>query len=298
MPLPHISVCVCTYRRPELLLRLLTELARQETDNAFAFSVIVTDNDDQKSAEKLVSEFSETSSLKVVYTSEGRRSISHARNKGLEFATGEFVAFIDDDEFPPPRWLATMLDAHSRHQPAALLGPVRPHFDSEPPPWLIKGRFCERPEHETGFLMPWQECRTGNVLLELRAISGIGPVFRSEFGSGGSDTDLFRRLTEAGHKVIWCNEAPVYEVVPPNRWKRTWMIKRALLRGRISLLHPKGRWQGIIKSCVAVPAYAIALPFLQLAGHHWFMLYLVKLCDHAGKLLALVGLNPVRERVM
>ena len=298
MSLPHITVCVCTYRRKELLSRLLIELAKQETDNAFTFSVVVTDNDDQKSAEKLVSEFSETSSLKVIYSSESRRSISHARNKGLEYATGEFVAFIDDDEFPPTRWLANMHRAYVEYKAAGVFGPVRPHFDSPPPDWLIKGRFCERPEHETGFLVPWTECRTGNVLLERKVISGIGPVFRSEFGAGASDQDLFRRLIEQGHRFIWCSEGAVYEVVPPNRWKRTWMVKRAMLRGRTSLLHPEGRWVGVFKSCMAVPAYTIALPFLQLAGHHWFMLYLVKLCDHAGKLLALVGLNPVRERVM
>ena len=41
-----------------------------------------------------------------------------------------------------------------------------------------------------------------------------------------------------------------------------------------------------------------ALPVLFLAGHHHFMKYLVKLADHVGRLLASVGLNPVRERWM
>jgi hypothetical protein len=39
------------------------------------------------------------------------------------------------------------------------------------------------------------------------------------------------------------------------------------------------------------------LPILALCGMHLFMRYLIRLCDHVGRLLAVVGLNPVRERV-
>jgi succinoglycan biosynthesis protein ExoM len=294
----HISVCICTYRRPALLKRLLAELSRQDTKGLFSFSVVIADNDDQHSAKKLVLDFAAGSSMNITYCVESRRSISLARNKTLEHAKGDMVAFIDDDEFPPQDWLFRLLKACVDYNAAGVFGPVRPQFDTEPPAWLIKGRFCERPEHHTGFIMPWRECRTGNVLLDKRIIDGIGTVFRPEFGAGASDIDLFRRLIEAGHKFIWCNEAFVYEVVLPNRWKRSFMIKRALLRGRISLLHPEGRWLGVLKSLVAVPAYGIALPLLQLRGHHLFMKYLVKLCDHSGRLLALVRLNPVREREM
>lgn len=294
----HICVCICTYRRPELLKRLLTALGQQETHGQFTFSVVIADNDDQQSARQWVTGYAASAPFEITYCAEPRKSISLARNKGLENARGDFIAFIDDDEFPPRQWLACLLQAHLDYKAAGIFGPVRPHFDSPPPTWLIKGRFCERPEHPTGFVMPWNECRTGNVLIEKRIIEGIGDVFRTEFGAGASDIDLFRRLMEAGHRFIWCNEAFVLEVVSPNRWKRSFMIKRALLRGRISLLHPSGRLKNIVKAFVAVPAYALMLPFLQFAGHHHFMKYLVKLCDHGGRLLALVGLNPVREREM
>jgi hypothetical protein len=76
------------------------------------------------------------------------------------------------------------------------------------------------------------------------------------------------------------------------------MIHRALLRGRNTFRHPKHRFRNILKSLIAVPAYALALPVLLLAGHHYFMKYLVKLADHAGRLLASVGLNPVTNRRM
>ena len=47
-------------------------------------------------------------------------------------------------------------------------------------------------------------------------------------------------------------------------------------------------------SLVAVPAYVIALPLALLTGQGRFMTYLVSLCDHLGRLLAVVGINPVR----
>ena len=55
--LPHICVCVCTYKRPLMLTRLLTELNRQETGGLFTYSIVVADNDEAKSAEPTVTEF-------------------------------------------------------------------------------------------------------------------------------------------------------------------------------------------------------------------------------------------------
>lgn len=294
----HISVCICTYRRTELLKRLLIELARQDTKGQFSYSIVVADNDDHQSAKQIVSEFVASTYLDVTYCSESRRSISFVRNKSLEHAKGDLIAFIDDDEFPAKDWLFNLYKAYVDFGVAGVLGPVRPHYDQNPPDWVRKGKFHERREHSNGFVISWQEGRTGNVLFKKEIIKDISPVFLPQFGTGGGDVDFFRRMIEAGYVFIWCNEAVVYEVVPPSRWKRSFMIKRALLRGRNTMRHPTGRLLSVSKSLIAVPSYAIALPFLQLAGHHYFMKYLIKLCDHLGKLLALVGLNPVRERVM
>ncbi len=43
--LPHICVCICTYKRRSYLERLLRELINQQTDDRFTYSVIVADND-------------------------------------------------------------------------------------------------------------------------------------------------------------------------------------------------------------------------------------------------------------
>jgi hypothetical protein len=51
-----------------------------------------------------------------------------------------------------------------------------------------------------------------------------------------------------------------------------------------------------LKSLVAIPLYAVALPFLQVMGHHMFMRYLVKEGDHLGKMAAYLGINIVKQR--
>jgi len=294
----HISVCVCTFHRPELLARLLNGLCKQSPKGEFSYSIVVADNDYLESARSTVNDIAGRTAIQMTYCVEATKSISLARNRALEHAKGDLIAFIDDDEVPPTNWLFLLSKALIDYEASGIFGPVRPYFDSEPPLWIIKGSFFNRPEHPTGYIMPWQECRAGNVLIRKGIIEDMSTVFDPKFGANAEDIDLFRRLKDAGHRFIWCNEASVDEVVSPNRWKRSFMINRALLRGKTSLLHPGQRLRSVLKSLVAVPAYGLALPFLQLLGHHYFMKYLVKLFDHLGKLLALIGLNPVHERKM
>ncbi|HZL42267.1 MAG TPA: hypothetical protein VFD66_03190, partial [Verrucomicrobiae bacterium] len=68
--------------------------------------------------------------------------------------------------------------------------------------------------------------------------------------------------------------------------------------GRNSLKFREARVKGLLTSVVAVPVYSLILPFTLLLGQHVFMKYGIRFCDHFGRLLALVGLNPIRERLM
>ena len=111
----------------------------------------------------------------------------------------------------------------------------------------------------------------------------------------GEDKDFFRRMIEKGRTFIWCNEAVAYEVVPPNRWKRRYMLRKALLRGASAVVHPTFGKREILKALIAIPAYTVALPFMLVLGQHRFMDLLVRLFDHLGVVLQLLGLNPVKE---
>ena len=128
-----------------------------------------------------------------------------------------------------------------------------------------------------------------------QSLQGIVEPFRAEFGSGGEDRDFFMRQIERGRVFIWCDEAVAYESVPPVRCRRGFMLKRALLRGKMSLHHKSCGLRAILTSVIAVPLYTVALPFLLLLGQHQFMKYLVKVFDHAGRVMAFAGFDPVRE---
>jgi succinoglycan biosynthesis protein ExoM len=296
MMLPHITVCICTFRRPALLRRLLIDLKGQQTHHLFTFAIVVSDNDGEHTARPVVAEVAAGSPVQFTYCSEERQNIALARNCALAHARGDFIAFIDDDEFPVPNWLYHLLTTCEQTRASGVLGPVRPHFDVSPPRWIIDGGFCERPEHPTGTVMEWSKCRTGNVLLRRAMLHDLPAPFRAEFGTGGEDVDFFHRMTLRGHVFVWCNEAVAYEVVPPTRWTRRYMLARALLRGRNNLKLGNTRAKALVKSIIAVPAYSLVLPGALLFGQHVFMKYGIKFCDHLGRVLALAGLNPVKHR--
>jgi len=273
---------------------LLSELRVQDTGGLFTYSIVIADNDELQSAEAVTLDFAAESHIETRYCVEPRQNIALARNKAVENARGDFLAFIDDDEFPGKRWLLTLFKACNDYDADGVLGPVRPYFDKDPPKWVVKGKFYERPAYRTGLVIDWRKGRTGNVLLRRRIFAPGGQAFRPSFLTG-EDQDFFRRMIEKGHSFIWCNEAVAYEVVPPIRWKRTFLLRRALLRGAASVVHPAFGPRQIAKSVIAVPVYAAALPFALVLGHHRFMTLLVKLTDHLGKLLSLLGINPIRE---
>jgi succinoglycan biosynthesis protein ExoM len=290
---PHVCVCICTYRRPLLLKRLLDELNQQETGDLFSFSVVVCDNDQAKSAERVIDVARTIYSFSIKYCVEPRQNIALARNKVVENANGEFLAFIDDDEFPAHDWLLKLFKTCIEYKVDGVLGPVLRHFDDVPPAWLRKSKFYVRRVNPTGMRVEWLEARTGNVLLRREVIGSDTAPFRPEYRAG-EDQDFFRRKISEGRNFIWCADAEAFEVVPPARWKRTYLIRKALLRGATAGLHCN--LAGVAKSVIAIPLYALAMPFTVLAGQHYFMTLLVKMCDHLGKLLILMGINPIREQ--
>jgi succinoglycan biosynthesis protein ExoM len=291
---PHISVCICTYKRPDLLKRLLSEVARQQTGSLFTYSVVLADNDPEMSAQSTLEELQKSTNLEIKYCSEPRRGIAYARNKVIENSYGDYVAFIDDDEFPVENWLRTLFQTCQEHRADGVFGPVKRHFDVTPPSWMVKSSFYDRRVNPTGTRVEWQEARTGNVLLKRRIITEDPSSFNPDFRVG-EDQDFFRRKIEKGYVFVWSADAVAFEVVPPARWDRVYLIKKALLRGACAALQPSCDTPSILKSLIAVPVYIIALPLTLLLGQHRFMTALVKLCDHLGKLLALVGIHPIKE---
>jgi succinoglycan biosynthesis protein ExoM len=290
----HISVCVCTYKRPLPLKRLLLEIMQQQTGGLFTYSIVVADNDRAKSAEAVVAEIRLDSAVPVKYVAEFKRGIALTRNKVIANADGDYLALIDDDEFPAVDWLLKLFTACIQYKADGVLGPVMRHFDETPPTWLEKTRLFVRPVYPTGVRVGWRESRTSNVLLRRGVTLGDAVPFRPEFRAG-EDQDFFYRKIEEGYTFIWSADAIVHEVIPPARWKRMYSVRRALLQGACELQLPVCGPASIAKSAIALPVYLLALPWTLLFGQNHFMTILEKLSYHAGKLLKSVGIDPIRE---
>jgi len=112
----HISVCVCTYKRPLMLKQLISALNGQHTGGLFTYSIVIADNDEDQSGAAAVAESRMISSVPLKYCVEPRRSIALARNKVIENACGDYLALIDDDESPAPDWLLTLYKTCEKYQ--------------------------------------------------------------------------------------------------------------------------------------------------------------------------------------
>ena len=298
----HISICICTFHRNQMLERLLRKVAIQETGGLFNFSVVVIDNDAAGPARETVMRLREKLSIDITYGIEPVQTIPAARNHALRLAKGNYIGIIDDDEFPPQKWLITMYRAIQTFDVDGALGPVYPFFEQKPPMWLIKGKFCERPVHRTGTLLDWNQTRTGNVLLKKDVFDKHNLCFDLKCKTSGSDKEFFREAIEVGYRFIAVEEAPVYEIVPPERQTKGYYLKRAIvqasnerkfrapmLRGLSSVLVP-------MKSIAALLVYALILPFCVFIGSHSVLKYATKGAYNLSWLLAMIGIDLAKKR--
>jgi succinoglycan biosynthesis protein ExoM len=290
----QVSVCIITYRRPVFLRRLLDALSGQRLPSAVSMNVVVVDNDAQESARAVVEGLGGDYPWRVDYLVEPRKNLAVARNRAMEAATGEFIAFIDDDEVPTPTWLYELHRTMLRFDVSGVLGPVLPHYESPPPPWILRSGVFDRPRYPTGYRLGWNQTRTGNVLLHRSVADAKGERFNERFAVSSEDKDFFKRVMANAQQFVWCDSAVVYETQPRDRYRRRYHLRRALLRGAASAAHVRSRSLGLAKSGLAIGLYGAALPLLLLGGHHLFMRYLIKTCDHLSRSAALLGL-PIQN---
>ncbi len=225
-PTRPVTIVVLTFRReyllPALIEQLRNELAAAEPLPEHS-GVLVVDNDPDGSAGAVVAQMHG-----VRYAHEAYPGIAAARQRALdEVPTHHLMVFIDDDESPVPGWLGLLLDAWAVHgHPAGVAGRVVPRFESEPDPFVIDGRFFERTLAPTGTEV--LAAGAGNLLLDLEQVHGLGLTFDRRLGlRGGEDTLFTRQLTARGGRLIRCREAEAFDLVPPERATRAWVLRRA-----------------------------------------------------------------------
>ncbi|MER8856147.1 glycosyltransferase [Mesorhizobium sp. M0757] len=294
----RIDICVCTFRRPELA-DTLRSLAAMDMPAGFGIGVIVADNDDEPTAEPLVTALASELKLVARYRHAPARNISVARNACLDASTADFVAFIDDDETASRQWLAELIAIAETRGAEAVLGPVRALYRPDAPDWMRKGDF-----HSTLPVWVQGEIRTGytcNVLLRMSADSLRDRRFSLARGqSGGEDTEFFNRMVKAGGRIAFAPEAWVEEVVPRSRAAFDWLRRRRFRFGQTHG-HLIGHDAGVIERAKAVglasakAVYCFGMAALTAISPVRRNRSVLRGIMHVGVVSGLVGISEIRQ---
>jgi succinoglycan biosynthesis protein ExoM len=293
-----ISVCIATYRRNDRLSAVLDDLAQQQL---LPGQVVVVDNDADGGARAVIERHRAAGvPFKIDYDIQGQRNIALTRNRSVELASGEWLAFIDDDERAPADWLRLLLAAAQSYQADGVLAPVEPQLPEDAPAWIRRGRFYDFPRRPSGTEVPLNRMRFGNVLLRGNRVRAEPGPFDPRYGlMTGEDGDLLVRLVHRGAKIIWFNEAPVFEPVEEKRLNLRWLLLRALsggqefarqtLNGRYRSISWLGRCRFLMRAAlqllVAAALAVLCCPF----GRHRAAAWLIRVWANLGKLSVLWG---------
>jgi glycosyltransferase involved in cell wall biosynthesis len=222
-----VTVAICTRNRAELLASTLHRIADCVVPPGMHLDVLVVDNG-STDATPAVLEVARRR-LPLRWTAEPRPGASYARNRALAEATGDVILWTDDDVLVSDGWLAAYSEAFARWPDAAFFGgPIEPLFVGRAPMWLtaasqlLDGPLARRelgphPRQFNPAVLPY-----GANLAMRRAAQvqfgydvRLGPAPDRAFG--GEETDLMRRMLEAGMQGWWVPEARVQHVIPKSR---------------------------------------------------------------------------------
>ncbi|PZQ45564.1 MAG: hypothetical protein DI551_07010 [Micavibrio aeruginosavorus] len=227
-----VALCVCTYKRPDYLKRLLDSLIHlRKTETITLF---VADND---AVGRTGLDFIEANRnqypFEILCEVEPAAGISHARNRTLAMLEKsgknfDYVAFTDDDIEVTPQWIHDLVKASNLYDADVVFGKREPLFETVPPKEILESSFFQDDFACgcTGTVVP--DGATCNALLRAKIFKDVGyNVFDTALTlTGGEDADFFAMLKKKGYKLIQCASALVYEIMPENRLNEKWILTR------------------------------------------------------------------------
>ncbi len=190
VPWPRVSVVVCSYNGARTIRDTLEGLRSLDYPD---FEVIVVNDGSTDDTPRIAAEYP----VRLINTP--NRGLSNARNTGWEAATGEIIAYIDDDAYPAPHWLKYLAYAFLTTDHVGVGGPnIAPPGDGPiadcvanapggPVHVLVTDTLAE---HIPGCNMAFRRSA-------LAAVGGFDPRYRA----AGDDVDLCWRLMDAGGTI-------------------------------------------------------------------------------------------------
>lgn len=227
-----VVVIIPTCRRPESLERAALSVLSQERLNELVSEVLIVDNDPDGSAFATVERLKAVEGM-VRYLSCPRPGVSNARNAAVASSDAPLVAFLDDDEEAPPRWLAALYDAHVALGADVTFGPVQ-GVATRAAKWkqdYLGWFFSRTGPDQTRLVEAVYGC--GNAMLtRATALPGEEPFDVRANEIGGEDDRLFHQLKREGRRFGWAAEALVYEHAAVERQTLRYALARAVGYGQ------------------------------------------------------------------
>lgn len=254
----HVSVAICTWNRSRLLRETLDQLSRVAVPAEIALEVLIVNNNCTDDTDEVIDGFRERLPISRIF--EARPGVAHARNAALGAASGDYVAFLDDDALPDSSWLAALLSAVRAYPSATVIGGViEPRFMETPDVdlmqafhWLRHG-FCGLDYGRSPGPLPDGLAVYGpNMAFSRLALGGLR--FDTSFGGtptstmGGDEHDLLDRIRQNGGLVIWWPSMRVRHCIPASRMTLDYCLRFAVDKGRERVLRegisPGPQWFG------------------------------------------------------
>jgi glycosyltransferase involved in cell wall biosynthesis len=190
-PAPRISVVVCSYNGDATLRQCLAGLLALDYPD---YEVILVLDGSTDGSARIAATYDRVRTIATP-----NRGLSSARNTGLAAATGEIVAYIDDDAIPDPGWLTHVAITFAAGPFAAVGGPnILP-----PGSGLVAECVANAPGGPTHVLI--DDCDAEhlpgcNLAVRKDALESVGG-FDPRFRVAGDDVDLCWRLLDSGRRL-------------------------------------------------------------------------------------------------
>jgi GT2 family glycosyltransferase len=287
----RVVIAIPTFKRPKSLRRLLDAIAGLQTDAEI--SVLVADNDaEAHQGFDLCAWLAPAYRWTLRAVIEEQRGIAQVRNRLVAEALksdADFVAMIDDDEWPEPGWITGFFKAQKQTGADVLQGSIlfiQHQCGPSPVPDI---------RNPTGLTEMLQGA--GNLLIRRQVLEEIqAPWFDPAFAlSGGEDQDFFVRLKRADYRLGWADEARALGEVAGVRHNLGWVMRRAYSNGnsdmRVLLKHRPGPALVMREGLKISAALLLSLPLALILGAspNHRRAPLIKFCRAAGKLTAMAG---------
>jgi GT2 family glycosyltransferase len=189
-PWPRVSVVVCTHNGAQTLPQCLDGVDALSYPD---FETIVVDDGSSDASADIAR------ARGAILVETEHRGLSAARNAGIERASGEIVAFLDDDAFPDPDWLQYVAAPLRADGHGGIGGPnIPPDEDS-----LVADCVAAAPGGPIHVLISDREAEHVpgcNMAFRKSALEKIGS-FDERFRVAGDDVDVCWRLQESGRTL-------------------------------------------------------------------------------------------------